>query len=256
MDDESRIALTELNIRPFWIFLHMHKCAGTYVVHSAIKSGFTLPQGHQNGNLHDEVGQPVRYGDMSPDELRSFFANQRAKGTDFLAMEWDFPRLHDFPADMGLRFFTALRDPLSRAISNYRMDKIFGWCDPALSFREYMDGSALYRCDNYYTRKLCNAGLFRQIGRDDFAFACSVLNKFDEVIVLGIDDINAKLARVGITCYASSATNALAEKEERHLVPKEWLMVTDNEMIEFCERNAIDLALFARFSHSGRLSVP
>ena len=234
---------------PFWIFLHMHKCAGTYVVHAAQRSGFVLPADHRNGNLPEAEGRQVFYAGMPRERLRAILSRERARGTNFLAMEWDFPCIEDFPCDLGLRFLTVLRDPLARARSNFRMDKVNGWCDhPDVTFTGHFDGLWLYRSHDYYTRKLCAAGRHRALRGEDFTRADAVLARFDAVIVLGRDNVDPCLARLGMDQADPGARHALTEAEARRRVPPSRLAIRDEELVEFCGRNAFDVALFSRWA--------
>lgn len=248
--------MSERTDRPLYVFLHMHKCAGSYVVKNAQAAGFVLPEGHHNGNLHGKDGRPIKYAAMSPGDLRGVLLEQVSKGTNFIAMEWDFPRLETFPQDLDIVFLTVLRDPLSRAISNYRMDKINGWCDREIRFLEYIDHSALYRSNNYFVRMLCNAGISREVGVPDLDYACSVLEKFRMVAVLEQNDLPERLERIGIDCKDRSPANTLSSKEKRFLLPPELLEVSVSDMTEFCKNNYLDMTLYMMFMDRRRFRLP
>ena len=192
------------------VFLHMHKCAGGTVVKCATDAGFVFPEGHKNGNLSLPNGEPVRYQGISAGGLRELLLRQIGGGVNFMAIEWDFPRFELFPGDLNLGFFTILRSPLSRVLSNYKMDKMYQWVPRDLKFRDYADGSALFRSNNYYVRKLGNIGTSKVVDRQDVKYACSVLDRFDEVIVLESGKLADGLRRLGMPVNEVPRMNDLA----------------------------------------------
>ena len=60
------------------VYLHMHKCAGTSVVRAAQASGLRLPALHQNGNLLDPDGKPLKYRHVPRTDLAMLLQQHRS----------------------------------------------------------------------------------------------------------------------------------------------------------------------------------
>lgn len=235
------------------IYLHMHKCAGTSVVRAAIASGLALPRRHQNGNLIDEAGQPVKYRRLDPDGLPALIRQQREDGVQFMAMEWDFPRFEQFDGLGPLRFFTTLRDPLARAISNFRMDKVAGWIDRAMPFSAYINGDALYRSDNYYVKIVRQLWPLDTASEDDLAYATGVLGRFEAVAVIEQHNLPEVLGRFGIAPPEQRSNRFDPEAARETLGDDRVLQVEPSEIRDFIRRNALDYALYTHFTRRIRL---
>ena len=234
------------------IYLHMHKCAGTSVVSAAQASGLRLPSVHRNGNLMDADDNPIKYRQVPHEDFPALIQRQIDEQVDFMAMEWDFPRWEQFDALPPLRFFTSLRDPLARAISNFRMDKVAGWIDRETRFADYINGDALYCSDNYYVKILCQLWPKDTATEDNLAYALAVLARFEGVIVVEQGNMADVLARFGITPPKrrfntfdpdAARTSGLTERE---------LEVSQAEIHDFIIRNALDYQIYRHFTRQIR----
>lgn len=236
------------------IYLHMHKCAGTSVIRAAQASGLRLPAVHQNGNLLNEDGSPLKYRGMARETLAALLNRHIDAGVEFMAMEWDFPRRDVFDGIGPLRFFTTLRDPLSRAISNFKMDKVAGWIDPDQSFADYIDGGALYCSDNYYVKILGQLWPKDNPGAADLEHALAMLTRCDGVIVIEQGNMQRVLARFGIVPLARRFNTFEAGAARTRLDDNRLLAVSENEARDFIARNTLDYALYRHFTRAIRLA--
>ena len=236
------------------VYLHMHKCAGTSVVRSALSSGLRLPAMHQNGNLVDDAQKPLKYRGMEREALIGLLQRQRDDGVEFVAMEWDFPRFDLFGAMPGLRFFTSLREPVARAISNFKMDKAAGWIVPDMRFADYINGDALYRSDNYYTKILGQLWPKDIATPADLDRAVNVLAAFEAVIVVEQGNMAHVLRKFGITLEPQRANRFDAEQARARLGDDRSLAVDRQEIGDFIARNALDFALYRHFTRAIRVA--
>jgi len=234
------------------VYQHMHKCAGTSVVRAAQASGLRLPAVHRNGNLLNDQGKPLKYRGIARADFGALIRQQIDQPVDFMAMEFDFPRWEMFEGLAPLRFFTTLRDPLARAISNFRMDKVHGWIDREVAFADYINGDALYCSDNYYIKILCQLWPKDTANAADFAYAMAVLAQFEGVIVIEQGNMDAVLARFGIGAperrFNSFDTGAAREDG----LTAAQLAVSQDEIRDFIVRNALDYDLYRHFTRQIR----
>lgn len=233
------------------IYLHMHKCAGTSVIRSAEASGLRLPEHSRNGNLLLEDGRPRKYRGMARDDLAVLLRRQIDNGVEFMAMEWDFPRWEMFDGAGALRFFTTLRDPLARAISNFKMDKVAGWIAPETRFADYINGDALYCSDNYYIKMLCQLWPKDSPGPAEFDYAMKVLARFEAVIVVEQGNMRDVLSRFAIT-LEQRRFNRFDAGAAREQGVEHTLSVSQTEIRDFIARNALDYALYRHFTRAIR----
>jgi hypothetical protein len=231
------------------VYLHMHKCAGTSVIRAAQASGLRLPRMHRNGNLIDAVGCEIKFRRMADPAIVALLREQIDAGVEFLAMEWDFPALGLIEQAGPVRLFTSLRDPLARAISNFRMDKAAGWIAPDLRFTDYIDATALYRSDNYYTRILGQRWPGDPLAEADGDRALAVLDRFEAVIVVEQGNMHGVLARFGIASHPVRANAGSAGNDRR-------LWVGQDEIRAFIDRNALDYRLYRHWTRAVRGVVP
>jgi hypothetical protein len=170
-------------------------------------------------------------------------------------MEWDFPQIEHFDCAFQIQLFTVMRDPLTRAISNYRFSKLTGEIDEDVGFREAMNGSyrnvgPLARSANYYTRKLCAATSRELLDRTSLIRAQEVLGKFRSVIVLGRDNLTQELAKLGISAPVGAA-NQTAELSKAEL-PESLLAVSEEDQAWFERHNRLDIRLLQYLSTQGQ----
>ncbi|WP_131196530.1 hypothetical protein [Lichenihabitans psoromatis] len=237
------------------VFLHMHKAGGSAVVAAAHRSGLKLPATHQNANLIDAHGGPIYFGDKSKSALKDIFNQQIDSGTTFMAMEWDFPNIDNLPDDLGLRLFTVLRDPLARAVSNYRMDKLNGWVSKRSTFPSYMNNHGLYRSANYYVKKLNNIGSREQVRPEHLRSALNALNQFDLVCVLEHRSMSSNLATLGIGFDPSHYVNDLQSTPLFGDSNRALLAIDPVDAAAFVRRNAADYALYHRYAKITQFNI-
>jgi hypothetical protein len=236
------------------LYLHMHKCAGTSVVCAAQASGMRLPKSHKNGNLIGEDDRPIKYRRLARPDLAALLQRQIDDGVQFMAMEWDFPRWEMFEGLAPLRFFTSLRDPLARAISNFRMDKVAGWIDRDVAFADYVNGDALYCSDNYYVKILCQLWPKDMATPADRDYAMAVLARFEAVIVVEQGNMGDVLARFGMTPPERRFNVFAAEAAREGELNARQMAVSQPEIRDFIARNALDYDIYRHYTRSVRLA--
>ena len=238
------------------VYLHMHKCAGTSVVRTALASGLRLPAQHQNGNLLRDDGRPLKYRGMTADDVRAVIEQERDAGTQFMAIEWDCPPIEQLRAIADVRLLTSLRDPLARAISNFRMDKVAGWIAPEVDFAAYINGDALYASDNYYTKMLCQLWPKDTASAAHGERALAALDAFEAVIVVEQGNLAACLASFGITAPPPCANRFDRAAARDRLGDDRLLQVSADQARAFIARNALDYALVRHATRRVRGLIP
>lgn len=236
------------------IYLHMHKCAGTSVVRAAQASGLRLPAVHRNGNLLNDEDKPLKYRRVAREDFVALIRRQIDQPVDFMAMEFDFPRWEMFEGLPPLRFFTTLRDPLARAISNFRMDKVAGWIDREVSFTDYINGDALYCSDNYYVKMLCQLWPKDTASAADLDYAMAVLARFEGVIVVEQGNMAEVLGRFGITPPERRFNTFDTDAARDSGLTEAQLSVSQAEIRDFIARNALDYTIYRHFTRQIRLA--
>lgn len=238
------------------VFLHMHKAAGSSIIRSAAASGLRLPAVHQNGNLLNPDGSPIKYRRVDRDGLHALLDRQIADGVDFMAMEWDFPRWDWLAERDDLTWFTVLRDPLDRAISNFRMDKVAEWIPRERRFDDYVNGDALYCSENYYIKIINQLWPLDTATEAHLARAETILRHFSGVIVLEAGNMARVLGRLGIALLGQRFNTFNPERAEKVLSDPQLLAVDAAEKARFIARNPLDYALYARFRAEAEAEVP
>ena len=238
------------------IFVHMHKCAGTAVRLAAQRSGFKLPARHRNGYLVDAEGEALRFVGMKRPRFDRLMTTQQRRGVTFFSMEWDFPPI-DFFEPYDVRLFTVLRNPLDRAISNYRYAKLRGRIPKTRTFRQLYKienrSNALSRAPNYFIRKLCSLSALAPITEQHLEHAAEILRQFKVVSVIGHHNLDADLQQLGITGLTqTNVTSKLAT--EPNISPAD-IEVSAEDKAWYCEHNAFDIELvnlYAKSDSTGR----
>lgn len=231
-------------------FFHCHKAGGTTVVESAMSAGFTLSEGHANGNLVEKDGSLTEWDTISDDEAVSRIQAQINAGVDFLAFEFTQPKpavLDHFPE---ARRITVLRDPLARMVSNFRMDMTLGYVNPEgiyglLSYTARTD--AVYRSDNYYIRYFCRLDPHEPVHQEHLDYAIRFLQCFDMTSVLETTAFLPDLAAEGLLANHNTAW----QNHQVDTPPGDC----DNELSkfpvspDFIAENRYDYALYSYFKH-------
>lgn len=231
------------------VFLHLHKAAGTTVVRAAIESGLKLPKNHANGHPTDSEGNRVMLDAMKQEELESFFGKLRDDSVEFLAIEWGFPRIERLDSVPGLQFATVLRDPVDRAISNYRMDMVYQYSgDRVFGFDTYTKEPGIYCADNYYLRFFCDLDHSIEVEQEHFDYAKNVLADRIDTVVLEVDGLAPRFEKYGLVESSFHHFNAANDNTRyQNYQGSASMKVGDPSIIRFIARNAFDYALYLHF---------
>tara|TARA_B100000686_G_scaffold309158_1_gene350833 strand:+ start:2073 stop:2825 length:753 start_codon:yes stop_codon:yes gene_type:complete len=183
----------EIVYRLIW-FQHIHKAAGTMVVNLAEANGEVLYPNNANGNPLDENGEKVELWKHSDTELGLFIDECEKMGVTFVATEHGSPDFNTLYEDERVVTITTLREPVSRAVSNYNHAYYAGYTQ-SRNLTEYLAEGRLFMSDNYYVRCFSrNEQLpLVKLSEEDLQTALGVLSKFDLVIQLGRDDVQGIL---------------------------------------------------------------
>lgn len=237
------------------VFAHLHKAAGTSVVNAAIRSGLRLPENHENGHPLDEMADRIQLNAMQKEDIHSLFVSLQEQEVEFVAFEWGFPRFESFADIEGLRFLTVLRDPVDRAISNYRMDVLYKYAGKAVfGFDSYTREQAVYTASNYYIRFFCDLDYSSPVTIEHYKYTKTVLRDHFQTVVLGRDSLADSLCELGFDRDKFSHDNAMADNERfanySGIVP---IRVNDEDVASFIANNSFDIALFRSFFRGGRI---
>jgi len=180
------------------IFAHLHKCAGTSVVQSVIRSGMKLPLRHANGHPADIDGRVIGgMNSASVADLHAYFKYLAADGVEFVALEWDFPLIEHFPSDINLSFFTIFRDPTERFISNYIYDVVSGYTS-CINIEDYLGSSGIFTQANYYTKFFAGLGRDEQVNQRHVQYVAKTIKSKFRYTFLGQDIQKFLREEVGI----------------------------------------------------------
>jgi hypothetical protein len=233
------------------IFVHMHKSAGSTVVKKAKASGLKLAALQKNGNLLNAAGKTIRYREISEAATVELLTAQQKAGVEFMAMEADFPRFELLESLDPLILLTVLREPLSRAKSNYVYAKVRGNVDLETPFQTFLNkgftkDGPLSRTSNYFVRKLTAATADEVLTEASLERAIAILEKFDAVAILGAHDLDAEMARVGLTATVTNAKQMSAGKLQHNIDPRH-LTVSDEDAAWYLAHNTLDTRLVDHF---------
>jgi hypothetical protein len=233
------------------IFVHMHKSAGSTVVKKAKASGLKLAERQKNGNLLKPDGKTVRYREISEAATVELLTAQQKAGVEFMAMEADFPRFELLEGLSPLTLLTVLREPLSRAKSNYVYAKVRGNVELDVPFQTFLNkgftkDGPLSRTSNYFVRKLTAATAEDTLTEASLERAIAILEKFDVVAILGAHDLDAEMAKVGLTAKVANAKQMSSGKLQHDIDPK-YLAVSDEDAAWYLSHNTLDTRLVDHF---------
>jgi hypothetical protein len=177
----------------FVFFVHTHKCAGTSVIHlfGEDESFRACDNWQRNGAM------PQYFQDLKPiesyDDLDAAYGKEsiaravagfKRSGINFVATEWVVPKEENLPFGDEMFYFTILRDPFARFLSNYHFDAQRGYRRVPSPY-QFRDAS-MFRRYNYYTR-FFGSRLNKDtapVTERDFERALSLLERFNAVIIL------------------------------------------------------------------------
>ncbi len=232
-----------------YFFLHMHKCAGSTVVRKAKLSKLKLAENHRNGNMVRPSGRTVRFTELSEGSVQRLLTDVHESGVQFIASEFDFPKIEYLACGVPIDLFTVLRDPLSRASSHYRFAKLYGSVHKDVNFKEFMNFSftkkgPLSRTSNYYTRKLCSMSALEPLGPEQLERAMQVLESFRSVILLERDNLDAELSKIGIDALVKPVNRTAALVSST--LSETDLTLSNDDQEWFKETNSLDYEMLMR----------
>jgi hypothetical protein len=231
-----------------FVFIHLHKCAGTSVVDAVAATGLRLPDKHANGNPYDGGIIVDYFSKMTPAQFMQFMKRMKREGVEFFAMEWDMPQLQivrQAHEELGANFFTILRDPLDRAISNMRMDAGFGWGTPFTDLDSYFDSSATYRSANYYTKFLSGNAYKQEATLSDLTNALGVMGTLIKYSFVGENLLQFLNGEVRLPIAALGNANAFKDKKNvADVRGRVRLEPSPEEHVNFRLRNVLDYTLY------------
>jgi len=267
------------------VFVHMRKCGGTSIVH-ALRAGdkVKFPALHRNGNAwvpeegQQAVFRAVRYWNFDKAETTKWLNSLVQEGANGFACEWGVPAaLFDVGCQIEtpIDFFTCLRDPYRRFISEFEFHDAFYTEVPNLTApgsdlspllaREQRDSvkasdwvqRTLYwkrdRCipflvsinkPNYFVRMLCGLSDSPDAVLDEshLAQAKSMLDLFSDVIILEDNSTHAVIRKYGHNqdslprVLGKGSADAKLQRKDKTLV--------DISEEQFKALNALDYELY------------
>lgn len=238
------------------VFAHLHKAAGTSVVNAAVKSGFRFPNNHANGHPLDSEGKRILLNEMPAEQIHALFLEMRDEKVEFMALEWGFPRFESFFGIPDLNFVTVLRDPVDRAISNYKMDLVQGYAGRRVfGFDTYTKQATQYCASNYYVRFFCSLTHCESLTMEHFEYTKHLLSSEFRTLILEANDLEESLCEMGFEPGSVGHDNALEGSVPlANYAGKAPLKVTDDDVINFISANGFDIALFRYFRRGGRMA--
>lgn len=150
----------------FILFYHLHKCAGTSIVQWFKKNGYKLHHPNANGNPLDGKRRLIPFCESN---VVDFIKKCKQKKINFIATEWQFPKIDLVKNMLNVTTICVFRDPYDRFISNYRYDykNKFTRKDNIV---DYVGSSGMYTHYNYYTLilsgKPCNNKIEKATEKD------------------------------------------------------------------------------------------
>lgn len=179
--------------RLIW-FQHLHKAAGTLVVNLARANGEVLYPNNANGNPQDDDGNRIELWKYTAGELHSFINECEDKGVTFVATEHGSPDFQTLYDDDRIVLLTTLREPYSRALSNYNYAYFAGYTD-SRDLSEFLEENRIFMSDNYYVRSFARKERFplEGLSEEDFEIALAAVSLFDLVLIVGRDDLKSRL---------------------------------------------------------------
>lgn len=175
-------------------FVHLHKCAGTFVVKHAAEAGLPSPCDARNGNPLNPDGSYVDFGAMSGKALNRYLDRALASGTRFIASEFSYPDFEALFNRPEIRVITVIRDPFQRYVSNYRYDVGCGFTR-ARNIASYHRSAGAWTYFNYYMNVLSRTDSpADRFTEDEYRNASAILRRFDLVLSQDQTDFGERLA--------------------------------------------------------------
>jgi hypothetical protein len=158
---------------------------GTSIVISAQDNGIRLYPNNLNGNPHYikklsdgnyTWGEPIKYWEYDKEELKEFIEECGRKNVQLLCSESGFPCSQQLEKVSGVEYFTILRNPFDRFVSNFRYDVQEGHTKTRSLADYYKSINDPTVQPNYYTNILSQ-------GTMDFNKAVETLKIFNVIII-------------------------------------------------------------------------
>lgn len=181
--------------RLIW-FQHIHKSAGTLIVNLAKENGEVLFKNNANGNPLDDNGKRLELWNYNSKQLINFVDKCEREGVTFVATEHGSPDFRLLSEDDRIFLMTSLREPLSRAASNFN-HAYFAEYTESSSLDSFLSENRFFMSDNFYTRTFTRKEQFPIVGLDysDVDEAISVIGLFDLVLKIERDNLVEKLSK-------------------------------------------------------------
>jgi len=181
--------------RLIW-FQHFHKSAGTLIVNLAKENDEVLFKNNANGNPLDENGKRLELWNYNSKELIDFIDQCEREGVTFVATEHGSPDFRLLSEDDRVFLLTSLREPLSRAISNFNHAYFAGYTESP-SLDSFLSENRFFMSDNFYTRTFTGKEQFPIVGLNysDVDKAISIIDLFDLVLKIEQVDLGEELSK-------------------------------------------------------------
>lgn len=224
-----------------FVFAHLRKCAGTSVVKAVIKAGVKVPPKHCNAHPAGDDGHALPgMAEMDKGKIADIFSSLAEAGTDFVALEWDFPRFEKFPDRDDLRFFAIFRDPVQRLYSNYTFDVTNGYTR-SRSLSEYMLEPGIWAHENYYTRFFAGMKSFEAVTAEHEAYVAEVVTRRFKFAFFEDDLLAFVKQEVGVPVRVLPKSNRTSSLRKRLMRLRTQL--SDEEIHALRALNAADYRL-------------
>ncbi len=180
-------------------FQHMHKCMGSSIVLLAKQEDIRLYPHNLNGNPHYlktlqngtlTWGDHIPFWDFDSDRLSEFIQECKNKFVQLICSESGFPNIDQLSKIDGVTFLTALRDPFSRLVSNFRYDYQERNTRSKTLAEYYKSTKESIVQPNYYTNLLSQ-------GSGNYQTAVKMLNVFNVILIQEHQETFKLLKRIG-----------------------------------------------------------
>lgn len=176
-------------------FLHFHKCAGTSLIKTYKKNGYSFYPNHVNGNPADTSGLELDIWNKNKDELSEFIDDCHTQNVNFIASEWGVPDLEYLATREDVITVAIFREPLERFVSNFNFDIKNGFTKYNNVFEYIYYDPNDYTSHNFYTKMLCSKKWNASLSEKDLKKSFSMLSKINKVYSIqhGMDFICSDL---------------------------------------------------------------
>ena len=172
---------------------------GSSIVLLAKQENIRLYEHNLNGNPHYlktlgngsvTWGDHIPFWEFSADDLAAFITECESKNVQFICSESGFPNVDQLAKIDGVQFFTALRDPFSRLVSNFRYDYNERNTRAKSLVEYYKSTKESIVQPNYYTNLLSQ-------GSGDYQTALQTLKVFNVILIQEYPETFELLKNIG-----------------------------------------------------------